>query len=599
MKHRDNRIWLFLGNLSIRHKMLIILFVLLIVFFLSAFFIYQFMLRDLQNYVIEGNMRVIEFINNDIDAELNSIERAANTLVVNEEIQNYIAPNSTEQDRQALLTLMTRNLYKNLRVTPIPNVGSIMIVLENGAYVFAHLSKTLTEDERTQLASYVLDRYRDTFDSSFITLPGNLSEKAGALSYVLPLSGDLPGEQKAYLVMNINGYFISNIIAKYYSANRSIMVSDREGHVVWRAAALPQMMSFSEDDVYPQTGFHITNTETGKRIELHGRLEQIGWVTTLHVPMTQIQDTLRPYPIVFWLSLSLSLLIAISIYLVFSRMIAGRVGEMSQVINEIREGDLNSRFPVYYQDEISTIGSEFNTMIDQIQYLRLYSVEQKLQQKETELQMLQSQINPHFLYNALESIRMMALVNQDEKVSEQIKILSDLFRYTVQPGSFDSRVTFREEVAHVSRYLDMQRFRFDERCQVDMVIDDDVLPLMTIKLTLQPIVENAFVHGICSLEEGGKIEIRGSIDEVDQIVLFTVTDNGPGISSDQMAALQAMLQDDSEKIRTTSSIGLVNIHDRLRLSFGSRYGLTVSSRLTQGTTVSIRYPVIREETPSC
>ena len=259
-------------------------------------------------------------------------------------------------------------------------------------------------------------------------------------------------------------------------------------------------------------------------------------------------------------------------------------------MNRIGEGDLSTRIQMSGEDELQQISRRFNDMGDRLeQYIdKMYTSE--IKQKNAELVALQSQINPHFLYNTLESIRMKAYFVGAKEVGQMIYSLSVMFKNMVKKSTM---VTVEEEIDMCSVYLDLFRIRYEGRLETEIEVDPEIQSLSIIKLLVQPIVENYIVHGFRPLEDNNKISVRAHGAE-DRVVI-TVSDNGTGIPEDKLIqirqTLDKVLQPPDKGYR---SIGLMNVHERIVLNYGSDYGVTIRSTEGQGTEVRMEIPKLRK-----
>ncbi|MCR4735668.1 MAG: histidine kinase [Treponema sp.] len=207
-------------------------------------------------------------------------------------------------------------------------------------------------------------------------------------------------------------------------------------------------------------------------------------------------------------------------------------------------------------------------------------------QMEMRYKMLSSQINPHFLFNSLETIRMKALSSGDKEVATMLRILASLLRYNLSVEG--KPVPLIKELDAIQNYLNIQHFRFGERVSYDIVTTCDVQNIMILPLLIQPIVENSFLHGLENRVSGGFIYIfiTNDVNEPDDI-LITVKDNGCGMDSDKIDSLMEKMNN-PELHDESHSIGLTNVNSRIKLFYGEKYGLTIESEVGEGTSVIIR-----------
>lgn len=220
--------------------------------------------------------------------------------------------------------------------------------------------------------------------------------------------------------------------------------------------------------------------------------------------------------------------------------------------------------------------------------------------KQTELTALQSQINPHFLYNTLETIRGQALIDDNEEIARMVEALAAFFRYSISRKG--SLVTLRDELANINNYMLIQRYRFNNRFSLEIILDEEnesAYDFRIPRLIIQPVVENAIFHGLEEKLEGGKVMIEIIVTE--ENLMITISDNGKGMGSEELKSLNKRirsasmrLEDGGDRSQRNTGIALPNIHKRIQLLFGEDYGVNVYSTLNQGTDVEITIPARME-----
>jgi len=241
------------------------------------------------------------------------------------------------------------------------------------------------------------------------------------------------------------------------------------------------------------------------------------------------------------------------------------------------------------EDEIAQLSEHFNDMARQLEAYTNEVYVSQIRQKEAELTALKSQIYPHFLYNTLEVIRMTAVDEDDGKVAGMVEALSDQIRYLI--GTAGDMVPLKQEVSMLEKYIFLINCRFGDKVVWSAQLGR--LSEITIpKLILQPLVENAFKHGVRGLQGQGQISLTAEkTEEAD--ILLTVMDNGKGMTQEELAGIRELLDGDDPGRKTEfgwESIGLKNVHDRVRFLYGPAYGLRVWSKPGMGTAVSVRIP---------
>lgn len=282
--------------------------------------------------------------------------------------------------------------------------------------------------------------------------------------------------------------------------------------------------------------------------------------------------------------------ISMVMILLFSISFSKRVERFRRQMQKAAAGNFELEEKLGGDDEISELYDYLGTMIWNIQKLlseiyreKLHAERLNSEQKEAEFKMLTSQINPHFLYNTLETIRMKARINNQYEIEELVKMLAKILRKNIQAGSQD--VTILSEVELIGYYLKIQQYRFGDRIQYDITVDKELEEHKILPLIIQPIVENSIIHGLES--KGGIGHINILVRQIEDKISITIEDNGMGIGEEDLNRLQ---KDINKKNQYGTHIGIGNVHQRVRLRYGDNYGVKVSSTLGVGTKVEIRLP---------
>jgi len=277
-----------------------------------------------------------------------------------------------------------------------------------------------------------------------------------------------------------------------------------------------------------------------------------------------------------------------------SRSIYTPIKKLHDVTTTITKNDLQALMTSDNVDEITELGMSFNIMIGKIKELLDSKMKEQENLKKAELRALQAQINPHFLYNTLDTIIWMAESKKTEQVVEIVSALSSFFRISLSKGM--DWITIGEEVERIRSYLTIQKMRYRDILDFNISVDEDVTENTILKLILQPLVENALYHGIKNKRQGGTINIHARRKSTDEI-LIEVEDNGIGFTPEKLAQLRAELEDDSGDIKMENGFGIGNVNTRIRLYYGKQYGLTINSEYNTGTRVTLVIPAKLETFP--
>lgn len=303
----------------------------------------------------------------------------------------------------------------------------------------------------------------------------------------------------------------------------------------------------------------------------------------------EIQKNINRWVVTNVIVLGIVLLFSTLAAWVISGSISKPIRELHKMTKSISEGNLDVRVENKNVDEIAGLGLSFNIMTQKVKELLERSIKEQKELKKSELKVLQAQINPHFLYNTLDTIVWMAESNRNEEVIEIVRALSSFFRITLSKGK--DWISISDEVSHIRSYLIIQKIRYRDILDFSIEVDSSILEYKILKLTLQPLVENALYHGIKNKREGGTIIIRGYKVDEDRIV-FEIIDNGAGMPAERLAEIRNELGSGlMAPVVNDSGFGLNNVHKRIRLYYGTQYGLKVDSEIRRGTHISVLIPV--------
>lgn len=272
-----------------------------------------------------------------------------------------------------------------------------------------------------------------------------------------------------------------------------------------------------------------------------------------------------------------------------SQSITRPVLHLCETMKSVETGEFVPIGEIKATNEISALAREYDIMIGKINELMERIVSEQESKRKSDLKALQAQINPHFLYNTLDSIIWMGEMGKSDEVVKMTSALSKLFRISISRGK--EIISIADEIHHVTSYLTIQEMRYKDKFTYQIDIDDELLQCKILKITLQPLVENAIYHGIKSVDYEGLIIISG-YKEKDRVIL-TVSDNGKGIKPEEF---DAMLNNSSNL--SNQGTGVRNVHGRIQLYFGEQYGLQCSNIEGRGTKISVILPLIDEVDPS-
>lgn len=313
--------------------------------------------------------------------------------------------------------------------------------------------------------------------------------------------------------------------------------------------------------------------------------------------MSKLFNTLLKYTLIF----IFILIVVILLWIYFVTHTVRPIKELTDYIAKINSGslkELSGQIELEGYLEIDTINNQFNNMLKTIKHLnkqvflttsQLY--EAQLSKEKIDLQYLRSQINPHFLYNTLESLKGLAAESGNKEIVKFTKALSSIFKYSLKG---EAEVPLSEELKIIKNYIYIQHIRFADRFFVEFFVDDSLLDCRLPKMILQPLVENAIVHGIEDCPSLCKLSIS-AVQETERDLCICIFNEGIPISSDKLQEIQLELKNSKNFLldQQPKSIGLHNVNNRIRLTYGEPYGLTIDSSV-EGTTVFLRIPISKD-----
>ena len=283
----------------------------------------------------------------------------------------------------------------------------------------------------------------------------------------------------------------------------------------------------------------------------------------------------------------LIIVVAVSAVMIVSGIIQP-ISQLNQATEKIAQGDFNARAQADSEDEVAELAVSFNKMAGSMQSLIDKVKEDERKMRKADLRLLQEQIQPHFLYNTLDTIVWLIESNEPDEAVTMVVTLSDFFREILSKGK--EFISIKEEEKHISSYLQIQEMRYRDILEYDIQLDQVIYKYQILKLTLQPVVENALYHGIKYKRAKGCIHIHG--EKEGDIIRLTVRDDGVGMDEDELEQLRQQIEKPCQE--TEKGFGLANVNERIHMYFGPEYGMKIRSQKGKGTTVEIVIPALLE-----
>ncbi|MCU6791416.1 histidine kinase [Paenibacillus sp. WQ 127069] len=388
--------------------------------------------------------------------------------------------------------------------------------------------------------------------------------------------------------------------------NSLLMILDNESHIV-TADESSMKGTFFDKSIFGGMEGDSREHQVEYRQKLNhvqiNEIELLDWRIVSMIPINEMTDELRAIRNSgFMIGTAMTLLILV-MGLLFIRSVTLPFGRIIRFVNFIGNNDGKQRLKMSIGNEMGFLAIEINRMLDRVDEaneqlleasISLYQME--LAKKQAELASLQSQINPHFLYNTLECVRSIGLANRVMEIVEIATSMAKIFRYSIKEDHF---VQINNEMDCIQDYMRIMTIRFTDKFSEHISIEDNVLSMRIPRMILQPIVENAIYHGLERKNGKGILTIKGWVT-VDNVVRFEIADNGKGIPAAELHKLRQRLQaaDIDQSFSTEKGLGLLNIQRRIKLAFGEPYGIEVNSIENEGTQVSLQIPISFDEQPA-
>ncbi|TBL79147.1 cache domain-containing sensor histidine kinase [Paenibacillus thalictri] len=589
-------------NDSLQRKLMFsYILVIVIPLFLMSFILYQRALHVVTEQTEKYNDKMLQLMNEKIDKLVTQIDRISYFVylddvqkLLNDIPQDPVVNASWQIDLKFKLNSWIGFLGFN------GGIRSVTLLDQTGVYFNSEnaLIQSGFSAERSRWYQEALQS-----DGAKVLLgPKELGEymvypnyREGSLNYAIARKVyNLQGNDSlGVLVMGIELYDMNEIMSELnLDSHTGLMIVDKSKEIVYsRGIAHPdQQLSRLISGDTPGKSTIVKDDDHDTLVNVFTSAST-GWdyITLTNVEMLA-KDAKQLSSFLLWIGV-FACLLAIVISFIFSKRIVIPLKRLQNTMRNIEKNDFQSNIAVAGRDEVGQLTISFNRMVSRIRELIHTVYRSEIQEKEAHIMALQSQINPHFLYNTLGTVNAMAMMSDNEEISKMVVALGDMFKYAMKQNG--RLASIREEMEHLDNYMTIQRSRYGERIQFVIDIPVALMEFSTIRLVLQPLVENAIRHGLDPLPDGGTVWIRGQLDH--DTIRMDIQDNGLGIEAEKLKAIQTRLLSGVKDgtYRSGDSIGLFNVNARLKFYFGGAYGVDVSGGYGEGTTVTLLFPAKR------
>ncbi|WP_239616073.1 cache domain-containing sensor histidine kinase [Cohnella mopanensis] len=567
---------------------LVILMTILIMSVTSYYLSRDSVKTNTQAYTLE----LVKQVNQNIKSYVNGMKYMSSLVANNRSVQQYLSTESFESLREEKKQKDTVSDFLEAMFISRSDIASINIFGSDDKFISGRKDFELNPNFEIKSMKW----YKDAIAANGADVVSSSHVQPiikGRYPWVVSLSRELlshDGTQKlGVFLVDLNFNVLSDMLKDIKLGDRGyVFIIDSSGKIVYHPQ---QQLIYSNlkseliDNVLANTSGTFTSDE-GSRSRIYSIQDSdFGWkiIGVSYVnELVANQQNMRSSFILLGI---ICIVIAIMISVLLTQRISQPIKMLEHHMKEVEKGNFDIHVPVPRTIEIGRLARTFNIMVGKIKELMTQAISDQEQKRKSEIKALQSQINPHFLYNTLDSIIWMAESYKAKEITIMTSALAKLLRSSISKG--EELVQISTEVEHITSYLKIQKMRYSNKMDYLVEISESLRDYLSIKLILQPIVENAIYHGIKKKRGSGWIMIRS--EETESDILLIVEDNGYGMDNEKCKSL---LHPSTIRSGSRGGVGVRNVHERLQLYFGTQYGLSYTSELGVGTVVTIRFPKV-------
>lgn len=548
-------------------------------------------MRYTRNSIFENSavytQNIVQQMNQNIDSYIDYMENIAYLISSNEDVQDYLFDEKIDNEGRYRILNQLQTILDSR--SDIRNVG---IISKNGRMLINDGSKSVNQDLDLNTQEWYATALEKP-NGPILTSSHVQHIISGERPWVITLSRGIrdrsgSGEKEGVFFIDLNYSAISELCDQSTVGTKGYaFILDAKGNIVYhpqqqqlynelQTENISLIMDTDEDTVLTGTG------NDGKLYSI-SRSEKTGWTVVDCTNVKELLSKSRQAQSVYVLTAIILVIVALLFSRFMARSITLPIQKLRDSMKKVQEGDFSvSDVVVDSKNEIGSLTKSFDVMTHRIHELMEQNVHEQEEKRKSELKALQSQINPHFLYNTLDSIIWMAEGKKNEEVVLMTASLARLLRQSI--SNEDEVVPIANEVEYARGYLTIQKMRYKDKLEFQIEVDSSILYIPLIKLVLQPIIENAIYHGLKYKESKGLLIVKGFMKDGNAVL--QVIDDGVGMDEETLAHIY-----DKHKVNYHSNgVGVYNVQKRLKLYYGEDYGITYTSELGKGTTATITIP---------
>ncbi len=591
---------------SLKRKLtLLLVFAILVPMLITGIVSYRIAASVTEEKAKQSGMNTLKQVKDKLEFVIQDVENMSIFLIGEKDIQLYLDNKTEDVTRYSLIIGTLTNLafskkyISNITIKPLDGKPELS-------------NSTILESGLPPLLEQFKMDYRKTSKwwTSLYTNYTNEGVKQ-VVSIVRPIRNFYNFREIGWISVSLDQKEIERFINEAaWEKSGYVLLLDKEDRIISVSGGDPSWLSRPIAEVMPhmeQLNEASGVLQYGKGKEqktiLYNTIPNLGWKLVGFIP-TRVYGAQNAYVLsVTAFATGIALVLAVGLMLLFVQWVTKPLTVLTKYLRHVNPDDPIPLYPVRSTDEIGLLVRSYNKLGDKIDLLKDQVQKNEAKKKEADMQALQAQINPHFLYNTLSSIQWIALMNKDKQIAEMVGALSDFMRFSLNKG--EEYCQLRQEIAHAQNYAYIQSIRFPDQFELEFFVDPSLLDLPILKLLFQPLIENSLIHGIQKKKEKGQVFVHG--ERNGDGMKFVVEDTGIGIEEATLRNIRARMYADADSAPSprngdaakpnTGSYGLLNVHRRLRLHYGSESGLTIDSQAGRGTRISFLIPLKEGQQP--
>ncbi|MCX7708453.1 MAG: sensor histidine kinase [Clostridia bacterium] len=566
--------------------------IVVIVFFIFNSVFYRLYSSNIRQIVIKESKSSVIKTREYVDMILESMEYTADVAQNNSLIQRRLDSELEENPEYYTMNKEIVEALQGIVTNTVSRVASIdLFIKKEGKLITSDygMFSSLEESSRDYFTQLQQSSARFAFTDNYRKKLNFMSNRNyEQVTLVRPLYILSKGSKAGVVAINLDKYELKTIIQG--NPDSSSMILDSEGNRIIGVFSEKHQNSVAQIEGFKtlmnkDSGELLCNINGEEYVLVYETSEYSGWKFVSVVPAntsTQQMSELRDY--ILMLFLLMNTITALILIILLSEKVYRKLKKLILSMKEVEKGNFNINIQHNEKDEFGYMYASFNSMVNRIKTLFGELYEQKLLQKDAELKLLQSKINPHFIYNIFDNMNWLIQLERYSELEVLVDSVSGYFKKSLNAGK--DFITVADTMEQLKNYVQIQRIRFRNRFECTFDFDDEIMDMLIPNFMLQPLVENAICHGIEPKPEESLIQVKGI--KIEDRVFFTIEDNGVGINPDTLENIAHFLE--GGKTEADNYYALANINKRIKLHYGEEYGLTVRSTQGAGTKVTIIIP---------